>query len=172
MRINRPDDGCLQVAALVLAVLMVAPPGHAQEIEPRRWSHLPIGANFGGLGYAYTTGDISLEPELRIPERQIRSPNPRCEIHPELRIVRKSARVDIAQPYQFGHWTGTVNGVPAKVDREGLANTSARFAVEPRGRAATRGKEFAEYRASAEHETIVGLGLVLQFPPANTTMTN
>ena len=35
-------------------------PCPAQDIEPRRWSHLPIGGNFGGAGYAYTTGEIYL----------------------------------------------------------------------------------------------------------------
>ncbi|MGD8894222.1 MAG: hypothetical protein PVF94_14420, partial [Desulfobacterales bacterium] len=30
----------------------------AQELEPRRWSHLPTGTNFVGGGYAYTQADI------------------------------------------------------------------------------------------------------------------
>jgi len=34
-------------------------PCHGQDIEPRRWSHLPIGGNFAGAGYAYTTGDTT-----------------------------------------------------------------------------------------------------------------
>lgn len=38
----------------------------AQDIEPRRWSHLPLGSNFGGMAYAYTEGDIFLNPVLRI----------------------------------------------------------------------------------------------------------
>jgi len=57
-------------AALALAVLLMALPGHAQDIEPRRWSHMPIGANFGGAAYAYTMGDIYLDPELRIQNAQ------------------------------------------------------------------------------------------------------
>jgi hypothetical protein len=32
---------------------------HAQDIEPRRWSHLPLDTNFLGVGYAYTNGDTS-----------------------------------------------------------------------------------------------------------------
>lgn len=51
------------LAALALAVLLLTQLGHAQDIEPRRWSHLPIGANFAGAAYAYTTGDIFLEQE-------------------------------------------------------------------------------------------------------------
>ena len=40
-----------------LAVLL-ALPCLAQDIEPRRWSHLPIGANFAGAGYGFSTGEI------------------------------------------------------------------------------------------------------------------
>jgi hypothetical protein len=44
------------VQALVLFIF--AQPCLAQDIEPRRWSHLPLGSNFGGVAYAYTEGDI------------------------------------------------------------------------------------------------------------------
>jgi hypothetical protein len=53
-------------ATLTTALLLAAWVAHAQDIEPRRWSHLPIGANFAGVGYASTTGDIYLDPELKI----------------------------------------------------------------------------------------------------------
>jgi hypothetical protein len=33
-----------------------------QTLEPRRWSHLPGGVNFIGLGTAYTLGDINSDP--------------------------------------------------------------------------------------------------------------
>ena len=49
-----------------LGLLLAAPPCHAQDIEPRRWSHLPLDANFLGVGYAYTYGDIILNPVLQI----------------------------------------------------------------------------------------------------------
>jgi hypothetical protein len=32
-------------------------PVFSQDLEPRRWSHLPTGGNFGGAGYAYL-GDL------------------------------------------------------------------------------------------------------------------
>jgi len=38
----------------------------AQELEPRRWSHLPIATNFLGGGYSYTNADIFFDPVLRI----------------------------------------------------------------------------------------------------------
>ena len=150
--------------ALALAVLLLPRPGQAQDIEPRRWSHLPIGANFAGAAYAYTTGDIYLDPELKIQNGQFDLQTIGVKYIRSFELLGKSARVDLTQPYQFGHWTGLLNGVPATVDRNGLADTSVRFAVNLFGAPPLAGKEFAEYRAKADHETIVGMGLVLQLP--------
>ena len=154
----------LILPSLALAFLLLASPGQAQDIEPRRWSHLPIGANFGAAAYAYTTGDIYLEPELRIENAQFDLQTIAVKYIRSFELFGKSARVDLSQPYQLGHWSGTLDGVPAKVERDGFADTSVRFAMNLFGAPPLAGKEFAAYRAKADHETIVGAGLVLQLP--------
>jgi len=55
----------------LLALCVSALPCHAQDIEPRRWSHLPLGGHFGGMAYAYTEGDIFLNPVLRIEDGEL-----------------------------------------------------------------------------------------------------
>jgi hypothetical protein len=137
---------------------------HAQDIEPRRWSHLPIGANFAGAAYAFTVGNIYLDPALRIEDVQFDLQTIGVKYIRSFELLGKSARVDLLQPYQIGHWTGKVNGVDATANREGFADTTLRFAVNLVGAPPLAGKEFAQYRAAADHETIVGLGLVMQFP--------
>jgi hypothetical protein len=125
---------------------------------------MPIGANFAGAAYAYTTGDIYLDPELKIQNAQFDLQTIGLKYIRSFELLGKSARVDLTQPYQIGHWSGLLNGAPAKVDREGLADASVRFAVNLFGAPPLAGKEFAAYRAKADHETIVGMGLVLQLP--------
>ena len=44
----------------------LALPSLAQELEPRRWSHLPIDTNFAAGAYAYTDADIAVDPTLLI----------------------------------------------------------------------------------------------------------
>src|SRR6266567_8173622 len=100
-------------AALALAVLLLASLGQAQDIEPRRWSHLPIGANFGAAAYAYTTGDIYLDPELKIQNAQFDLHTIAVKYIRSFELLGQSARVDLTQPYQIGHWSGLLNGVPA-----------------------------------------------------------
>ena len=41
-------------------------PGFAQDIEPRRWTPLPIGMNVLGAGVIFTDGDIALDPVLEL----------------------------------------------------------------------------------------------------------
>ncbi len=149
---------------LAVIALLLARPGWGQDIEPRRWSHLPTGANFGAVAYAYITGDINLDPELRIENGQFDLHTIAAKYTRSFALLGKSARVEVAQPYQIGHWSGLLNGVPAKADRDGLADTSVRFAVNLLGAPPLAGREFAAYRAKTDSETIVGLGLVVQLP--------
>jgi hypothetical protein len=154
-----------QIFLLVLAVLLLPRFGQAQDIDPRRWSHLPIGANFAGAGYAYTAGDISLDPTLRIQDGQFDVQTIGVKYIHSFELLGKSARVDLGQLYQIGHWQGILNGVPASTDRSGFADTSVRFAVNLIGAPPLKGREFADYRATnSDHETIMGVGLGLQLP--------
>jgi len=38
----------------------------AQELEPRRWAHVPVDTNYFGVGYVKTDGDVLFDPVLRI----------------------------------------------------------------------------------------------------------
>jgi hypothetical protein len=56
----------LKVASQILLFVALVSIGDellGQELEPRRWSHLPSGINFIGLGTAYTFGDINFDPD-------------------------------------------------------------------------------------------------------------
>ena len=49
------------VSKILFAIILLTGAGlptlvNAQDLEPRRWSHLPIGMNIVGAGYAYPIG--------------------------------------------------------------------------------------------------------------------
>ena len=148
--------------SLVFACFSV--PCRAQQLEPRRWSHLPIGTNFAGSGYAYTHGDISFDPVLLLEDVELDLHSlPYKYIH-VFELLGRTARVDWLQAYEFARWNGTLNGVPAATTRSGWSDMSLRLAVNLLGAPPLRGAEFQEYRAAMDRETIVGLGLVVQMP--------
>ncbi len=43
----------------------------AQDVEPRRWSSLPLDAKFIGAGYAFTFGDVSFDPQLGVQDATV-----------------------------------------------------------------------------------------------------
>jgi hypothetical protein len=101
----------------------------AQELEPRRWSHLPTGKNFVGGGYSYTKADIFLDPVLRIEDVEMEIHTWAFKYIRTFELLQKSARVDFIQGHQEGRWTGLVNGVPSSIKRSGLSDSVLRFAI-------------------------------------------
>lgn len=139
----------------------------AQELEPRRWSHLPTGTNFAGGGYVYTEADISFDPVLRIENVEMEMHTLAVKYIRTFELFQKSARIDFIQGYQEGRWTGLVDGVPRSIKRSGWSDSVLRFAINLYGAPPLEGKEFAAYRTKANVETVFGTALVVQLPTGN-----
>ena len=136
----------------------------AQELEPRRWSHLPIGQNFANLTYARTGGDISFDPELGIEDAEFDLDTVLAGYVRSFALFDSSARIEIRQAWQHGVWEGVVNGVPTRVERNGLSDTFVRLAINLAGAPPLAGRDFAAYRAANDVETIVGAAISVQLP--------
>ena len=123
-----------------------------------------MGANFAGVGYAYTKADISFDPVLRIENGKMELHTWAAKYIRTFELFEKSARIDLVQAYQRGRWHGLVNDVPKSVRRGGLSDSLLRFAINVYGAPPLKGKEFAAYRAKVDVETIVGTALMVQLP--------
>jgi hypothetical protein len=161
-RKTRPP--AMKPALLVTTILALSDLAAGQEMEPRRWSHLPINCNFGGLGYAYTEADIAFDPVLLIQDAKLDLHTAALKYIRTFELFGKSARFDLVQAYQNARWQGLLDGVPTTVTRQGWSDTSLRMAVNLLGAPPLEGKEFARYRQAADCETIVGAGLVVTLP--------
>ena len=151
---------CLYVF-LVLALPYVC---FAQELEPRRWSHLPMGKNFVGVAYVHTKADIFFDPVLRIEDAEMEMHTWAFKYIRTFEMLQKSARIDFTQAYQEGRWSGLLNGAPASITRSGLSDSVLRFAINLYGATPLEGKEFAAYRAKVDVETIFGAALLVHLP--------
>jgi hypothetical protein len=149
---------------VVVALVGSARPLFAQELEPRRWGHLPTGSNFAGIGYAYTDGELFFDPVLNIDDAEVELHSTVFKYIRTFGVAGKSARVDLIGAYQDGTWEGLLDGAPARAERSGWADPIVRVAVNLIGAPALEGKEFAVYRESIERETIVGLALAVHLP--------
>lgn len=145
-------------------LIFLASPCLSEELEPRRWAHLPIDTNFFGSGYAYTEADIGFDPVLKIEDVDMEMDTWVAKYIRSFSIFDKTARVSVLQAYQEGNWSGLLDGTPKKINRSGLADTVVRFAINLYGAPPLRGKKYAEYRAKTRVETIIGAGLSVQLP--------
>jgi len=157
----------LKVVRQILLFIALASIGDellCQELEPRRWSHLPSGINFIGLGTAYTFGDINFDPVLLLEDSEVDSVSIAAVYIRTFDWFGKSARLDLTLPYANGHWNGLLNGEPASVRRQGFGDARLRLSVNLAGAPALRGKEFAQYRASNPVTTVVGAAVAITLP--------
>ena len=153
-----------RVGLLVLLFLLLVSPSFADELEPRRWAHLPINTNFAGTAYAYTEADIGLDPVLKIEDVDMELDTWALKYIRTFSLFSKTARIGVLQAYQEGEWSGLLDGVPKTVNRSGWSDTFVRFAINLYGAPPLQGKEYAAYRAAQKVETIVGAGFSVQLP--------
>lgn len=146
-------------------IVLATPVLDAQELQPRRWSHLPIGSNFSGFSYGYTSADIYFSPSLQVDNATLEMHTVATSYLHAFEFLGRSARFDIVQAYQYGRWEGTLEGLPASTSRTGMTDTVVRLSMNLVGAPPLKGQEFRKYRAAvADCETIVGVGLTTILP--------
>ncbi|MGJ8672662.1 transporter [Rubritalea sp.] len=139
--------------------------GLAQELTPRRWSHLPVDTNITGIGYAHTKADIFLDPVLQVEDLELELQTVAIRYIRTFDFLGKSSRFELGQGYQDGMYRGILKGEEASVYRQGLTDTVLRFSSILYGAPPLKGKAFAEYRKSVyQSDTMVGAAVILQLP--------
>ncbi len=128
---------------------------HAQELEPRRWSHLPTDMNFARARFGYTWGDIAFDPLLELEDVTLDLQTVAAKVLRTLSLLNHSARVDLSVPYQDARWKGLLEGEPASTARQGFADPSIRFSMTLAGGPPLKGMEFAR-PPTLEAEEFVG----------------
>jgi len=148
------------IICLLLFGLLGATLSHAQELEPRRWSHLPVGANFMGIGGVYTDGSIKDMPTVQIENADAEIYSGMLSYVRVLDVFGKSGRVDVLLPYSTARWDGQLRGEAASTRRRGFNDPKVRFAVNLIGSPAQRGSEFVRNYS----DTIVGAAVEVTVP--------
>ncbi len=136
----------------------------AQDLEPRRWTHLPVGLNVIGVGLGSQSGDILLDPVLLAEDVTFDLYAMGMSYVHSFRLAGKTARIDVVAPYASGRWEGLVDGVYTSVRRRGLADARVRFSVNLYGAPALKGKEYQEYRSRNQSHTTIGTAIAISMP--------
>jgi len=118
---------CLRLI-LVLAVLAAASSVAAQEFEPRTYSVAPVGLNFFGLGYAYSTGAVFMDPSLPVDDVDADIHGVVARYIRTLKLFDRPAKLKLIMPWSTGHWDGFLEGGYRTRDAAGLGD--ARVVLE------------------------------------------
>lgn len=158
MRRQRPGPG----AAMLM--LLFAGPALAQDVEPRRWTHLPVGMNVLGAGAVYTEGDIALDPVLELEDVTVEAKTVIASYLHAFGLAGQSARFDIRLPYKDARWEGLLDGERASTERHGPADPRLRLSINFIGAPALKGKPYQAYRSAHSVNTVVGAALAVRLP--------
>jgi hypothetical protein len=150
---------------LLLFALLGSTLSYAQELEPRRWSHLPVGANFMGVGGVYTDGSIKDMPSLQLRNVDSEVYTGALSYVRVLDVFGKSGRIDVLLPYSAVRWDGLLRDEPAAARKRGFNDPRIRFAVNVLGSPAQRGKDFVRNYS----DTIVGAAVEVTVPVGQYT---
>ncbi|NOR20657.1 MAG: hypothetical protein GQ538_11285 [Xanthomonadales bacterium] len=94
----------LSIVSIFFFLLFWANSVIAQDLEPRRWSQMPTGLNFAGIGYGYVDGDIFFDPVLLVEDAGFEMHAVGFVYMRSFGLFGKSARADFILPYRAGRW--------------------------------------------------------------------
>jgi hypothetical protein len=152
-----------------LAFFLVCGHLQAQDLEPRRWSHLPSDLNFIGVGLGYTYGDVFFNPVLKVEDATVDLSSVGAAYIRSFDWYGMSARFDASVPFTKGKWQGLLDGELAEARRQGFGDVRLRLSVNLLGAPALKGKEFAAFRASSRVHTTVGAAISVLVPSGEYT---
>jgi len=138
----------------------------AQDLEPRRWSQIPTGVNFAGVGYGYIEGDIYFDPVLLVEGASFEMHQAGLFYMRSLNIMGRSSRIDFTLPYVAGRWEGTVDNEFVHFRRRGLGDARIRLSMLLYGGPAQTPQEFAK---SEKSNTVVGAAVAVSTPTGEYT---
>jgi hypothetical protein len=145
---------------MLVALLATLPVARAQDIEPRAYSNAPVGVNFLVMGYAATSGALSVESSVPVTNARIDTSNLILAYARVLDLWGMSGKFDAVAPYTRLAGTANYGGEPVERKITGFGNPSMRLSVNLYGAPALNLKEFAHY----QQDLIVGASLRVFMP--------
>ncbi len=117
------------VAGVLVACLLPIGQAIGQDIEPRRWTPIPLGVNVVGVGYGRTSGEIFVDPVLRLEDVEFDADTVGVSYVRSFSLAGRPVRFDALVPWSSAQWRGLLDGQPAATQRTGLGDPRLRLSV-------------------------------------------
>jgi hypothetical protein len=142
---------CFFRLALGLLLLLLSCSALAQQLEPRAYSPSPVGTSFLVVGFARSTGGVTIDPTVPIADINAKLNAPFVGVGKTFGLFGRQSLIAGVLPYVWGEVSGSVAEQSRSVTRSGLADAGFRLAVNLVGSPALKPKEFA----AAPHQNFI-----------------
>ena len=159
MRRPRAAGASAAPLALLLGTLL-APVAHAQELEPRAYSNLPMGLNFLATGYAHSQGGLSTDPSLPLTDAHLKIDTGVVAYVRGVDLWGNSGKVDVIAPYLHLSGTALVAGQPRERVVSGPGDPRFRLSVNFYGAPALTLPEYPAYK----QDLVIGASVQVTAP--------
>ena len=146
--------------SLVFLFVLLVLPLHAQKLEPRLLTNVPVRANFVLAGYGYSAGNTLLDPAVPIDDLNSSLHTFFAAYVRTISVFGLAGKIDAILPYASGDWGGTFMGVDTTTARDGFGDPLFRLSVNFVGAPALRPQDFKDY----DQKTIVGASIQVSAP--------
>lgn len=136
----------------------------SQDVEPRRWTPIPLGTNILGAGYSFTSGDVFFDPLLGAEDVKIRAHSLAVTFAHPFKIGNKLGTISALIPFSSADWDGLLSGEPAGINRTGFADPRIRASLLLAGPPAGNAMEIRQYRLENPTDTSFGVSLAITVP--------
>jgi len=149
---------------LLLIAFFLVGYANAQDIEPRRWSSLPLGTQVIGAGYAHSFGTVTFDPLLQADDVTVAVNTFVVSYVKPFKLGTKLARLDLTLPYSFMRFEGSLSGAPASVERNGFGDSRIRVSVNLIGPPPSNAQELGKYLKENPKNTTFGVSIAATLP--------
>ncbi len=133
---------------------------NAQDLDPRRYTNIPVDQNFLALAFAYSEGDVLFGASAPLSDARIRIDGPALVYLRTFAVAGKSASVDVLLPYACVAGSAVLNGERASRDVCGLGDSALRVSYNFLGAPAAELRYFVRQKKT----TVVGVSVQVGMP--------
>jgi len=101
-----------------------------QELEPRSYAQTPTGVNFIAVGYAFSTGNVLMDPALPIEGLDADLDLIFLRYTRSFALLGRSAKFKVVAPWSAGDWVGSLEGEEEIQRRRDSGAGDVRLALE------------------------------------------
>jgi hypothetical protein len=146
--------------------IYLVPPGnllHAQELEPRLLSNIPLKSNVIALGYGYASGNILIDPSVPLDDFNAKMNSFMGAYARSVKFFDMSGKFDVIVPFVAADYTGTYNGNYEESSQTGFGDIRMRFSFNFFGAPPISLAEFKDYKP----KIIMGFSAQVIAPPGD-----